>query len=80
MFITNWQPILIENSQSVTMTCPNCGNHAKHQVYKQAYGLAIAIPFMSQPLISNYNYFLLCSICNNPTKKISKEEMQSLLK
>ena len=80
MFIKDYKANPVKGTKKVKIDCPNCDNEAEHQVYEDYYGPQIGIIFMKKPLISKKRYFLVCPICGNVNKQISKEQVKSLKK
>ena len=76
MFIKNWKAEPIEGTKEVKMVCSKCGNESNHQIY-EAYGFGVGIIFMRKPLLAMKKYYFVCPICFNPTKQISKEQVNA---
>lgn len=77
MFIKTYQPALIKNTKKVELLCSNCGNKTKHQIHEVYYGPQVGFVFLKKPLLSLKKYFLMCPICNNATKQITKAQVNA---
>jgi len=77
MFIKKYQPLLIKNTKTVELTCSHCGNKTKHQIHEVYYGPQVGIIFLKKPLLSLKKYYLVCPICSNATKELTKEQVKA---
>lgn len=77
MFIKNYQPIPIKNTKFVELVCSNCNNRTQHRIHEAYYGPQIGLIFLKKPLLSLKKYYLICPICRNATKEISKEQVKA---
>ena len=77
MFFKTYYPTIVENTKQFTLICPHCGNKSIHQIYEFYEGPCIGFIFLSKPLIASKRYYLICQICNNPTKELTVQQVQN---
>lgn len=78
MFIKNWEATPVKNTKKVKMICSNCNNETEHEVFAEPFGPSIGFIFAKKPWLSFKHYYLVCPICKNGTKKLTKEQMNAL--
>lgn len=79
MIINNNPEYWYENCKRVKMYCSKCKNNSEHYVIgflKSFYFGLIFVP--NKYKIGKKGYGLMCPICHNVSKMISKEEMKAL--
>lgn len=65
--------------KKITLKCPKCRNTTLHYVVGILKGPSIGIIFLPQKYyLGPKQYGLMCPICNNITKIISKEKKEEL--
>jgi len=77
MFFKTYYPNIVENTKQFIIACPHCGNKSIHQIYEFYKGPCIGFIFLNKPLIASKKYYLVCQICNNPSKELTVEQVQS---
>lgn len=65
----------LEGFKTVELTCPKCHNRSDHVPCAFPVGVAIGLPFYYWSLKKRY---LVCPICHNPTKELTKSEVTAL--
>ncbi len=78
MFFKDFQGWAQDQSNTLSVRCPNCGNTCDHYIYVAPYGIQIGVIFMKRPLLSLKKYFLLCSTCDFVNREISKQQAESM--
>jgi len=71
----------IDNAKTVTKKCLNCNNTGEHYAIGCFSGLHIG--FIFQPTSTRLGpkkYFLVCPVCGQPSKELSKLELEHLKK
>lgn len=65
--------------KTVLMQCPHCHNTTEHFVIGGLNGLSLGLIFLPQKYhIGKKQYALMCPICNNISKLITKYEKDAL--
>lgn len=77
VFIKNWDSPVVEGTKTVSLVCTHCGNQTEHQV-RVAHHFGVGVIFMKTPLLSYKKYYLVCPICTNATRQLTKEEVGAL--
>jgi hypothetical protein len=78
MFIKKWDTPVVEGTKALNLVCANCHNHADHHARTFFVGPSIGIVFMKTPLLSMRRYGLVCSICGNLARELTRAEVDAL--
>lgn len=68
----------MEGHKEVALECPKCHNTTGHVVCAFPDGVCVGLPFLRKPWWSLKKFFLICPVCHNPTKQLTKSEAAKL--
>ncbi len=74
VFIKNWGGWELEGFKGVELDCPKCHNKTEHAVCAFPVGVTVGLPFFKKPWWSLKKFVLVCPICQNLTKELTKQE------
>lgn len=80
MFFQTFNGWELEGTKRQKMKCPNCSHETDHMVAVIPYGPQLGVIFSKKPLAGMRKYRLVCSVCENQTKELTKEQAYSLVK
>ena len=81
MYIKEFGLHEIKDSKRIIRICDICKNESEQILMYEPSGLTIGLPFAKKPwLSSSKHFFLFCTVCGKPSKLLTKDEAQSLIK
>lgn len=76
MFIKEYSDSILKNTRTIKIKCLNCNNESEHVICIH-HKMGVGFIFLKDPILSLKKYYLVCPICSNISKELTKEQVDS---